>query len=458
MARNSSSQLVASVVAAGEMLEAVRTRTGAPALVRWNGGRLSYGREFRIGTHTYVAADSGSGLPREIRLARRPQDYVSDEVLLSEIAAVLRSRGGVSESDAEFAAYFAVATHFADCHDPALRAVISATDEWEAARFLRLLACFCRHAFPVATFDLAHLWQLPYGCVPTFLISDPEPSNSLTTLLNATQHQGFALARAGQTFSRPFSAIIIDCNGMAPTSFGRIDATPRTQPAIPNAEALTAIEERFQAKLLSYRLRSRSQVAGATYDASALGGSFRAMACVLGSCFPNNPTLQARISELLQPQDEDRRFDSACGEAAVVLEALLVLCHQNRKDAHVGDVAKVANGILELRGDGYQLDPRRVGALLKPFRLGHTRDSRGYKFLLSAGNQRKIHELGRSRDVSFFKDAIGQCNFCRDSASALPAADPANPSAGDNGLPQIFTNILDGIAPVCAPRMGRAAQ
>ena len=423
--RKSSSQLVASIVLADEILEAVRTRGGSPALLRWSGGKVSYRREFQIGKHNYVAADYGSGLPREIALARRPQDYVSDDVLLGEIAEILRARGGVSASDAEFAAYFAVATHFADCHDPALRAVISATDEWEAARFLRLLACFCRHAFPVAIFDPALLWPLPLGCAPTFLISDPEPSNNLTSLLNATQHRGFALARAGQTFSRPFSAIIIDSDGMAPTSFVRIDATPQTQPAIPNAGALAAIEERYQAKLLSYRLRNRSQVASATYDATALGGSIRAIACVLGSCFPNNPALQARISELLQPQDEERCFDSACGEAAVVLEALLVLCHEDRNDAHVGDVTEVANGILERRGDGYQLKPRRVGPLLKPFRLGHTRDGRGYKFLLSAANQRKIHELGRSRDVPFFKGAIEQCSFCRDSASSMPAADPS---------------------------------
>jgi hypothetical protein len=425
MARKSSSQPVASIVLADSMLEAVCTRSGTPALLRWSGGKVSYRREFQIGKHNYAAADSDSVLPREIALARRPQDYVSDEVLVCEIADILRSRGGVSKSDAELAAYFAVATHFADCHDPALRAVISATDEWEAARFLRLLACFCRHAFPVAIFDPALLWPLPLGCVPTFLISDPAPSNSLTTLLNATQHRGFALARAGQTFSRPFSAIIIDCDGMAPTSFGRIDATPRTQPAIPNAGALTAIEERFQAKLLSYRLRNRSQVACATCDAAALGGSARAMASVLGSCFPNNPALQARISELLRPHNEERRFDSACGEAAVVLEALLVLCHENRNDAHVGDVAEVANGILEHRRDGYQLKPRRVGTLLKPFRLGYTRDSRGYKFLLSAANQRKIHELGRSREVPFFKGEITPCNFCQDSASSTQAADPS---------------------------------
>src|SRR5271156_2709858 len=431
LTRRCSSQPVTSIVLADELLESIRTPSGEPELLRWNRGNTSYRREFQIEKNNYVAADSDFGLPHEITLARKPQDYGSDEVLVNEIAEILRARSGVSGSDAEFAAFFAVATHFADCHDPALRAVISATDEWEAARFLQLLACFCRHAFPVAAFDPGLLWTLPLGCVPTFLSCDPEPSDKVITLLNATQHRGFALARVGQTFSRPFSAIIIDCHGMAPTSFGRIDATPRTQPVISNTEDLTAIEERFQAKLLSYRLRNQHLIASSARDTPPLSGCVRAMAFALGSCFPKNPVLQARISELLQPHDEERRFDSACGESAVVLEALLVLCHQNRNDAHVGDVAEVANGILELRGEGYQLDPRRVGALLKPFRLGHTRDSRGYKFLLSAANQRKIHELGRSRDVPFFKSEIKPCNFCRDSALSIEVP---NTSAGRSQL------------------------
>ena len=138
---------------------------------------------------------------------------------------------------------------------------------------------------------------------------------------------------------------------------------------------------------------------------------------MLGSCFPDNPTLQIRVQELLRPQDENRRFDSACGEPAVVLEALLVLCHENKSKVHVGEVSEIANGILEARGDGYHLHPRQVGAILKPFGLGHSRDSKGYKFLLSAANKAKIHELGRSLDVSFFKGEIEQCSFCRDSAA-----------------------------------------
>lgn len=422
MARKPSSQAIGSAVLNGEnQLELVRARADSTTLLFWNGQKASTSREFIFGTQTYVAAAFDSDLPREIRLARKPRDYQSAEGLVGAIAAIFRSLAGVSQTDAELAAFFAIATHFSDCRDPALRGIVSAADEWDASRFLGLLACFCRHALPLAIFNMPQVWRLPPGCAPTFLVSDPEPSKHLVRFLNATQHQGFALPRAGQTVSRPFSAVILDCDrglrGIAPSSFCRIDATPRTRPELPNAEALRRIEDKFQSQLLSYRLQHRSRVARATFDASDLSGSTRALASVLGSCFPDNRNLQDRAKDLLKPQDEDRRFDCACGETAVVLEALLVLCHEEKEKVHVGEVADIANEILELRGDGYQLDARRVGAMLKPLRLGQSRDCKGYKFLLSTANKRRIHELARSRDVSFFKGDIEPCQFCKDSAA-----------------------------------------
>ncbi len=431
MVRKQNSQAIVSAVVNGhKRLELVRPRTDSTVLLFWNGQESSVCKSFNFGTQTYVAADFRSDIPPDIRLARTMRDYRSAEVLVNEIADIFRSFTGASQADAELAAYFAIATHFPECRDPALRGIVSAADEWDASRFLKLLACFCRHALPLAIFDVAQLWRLPPGCAPTFLISDPKPSKNLVALLNATQHHGFALPRAGQTVSRPFSAVILDCDdglsGVAPSSFCRIDATPRTRAELLSDEALGNIEDKFQSQLLSYRLCHWAQVARATFDACDLAGSTRAVASVIGSCFPRNRTLQVRVQELLKPQDEDRRFDSACGATAVVLDALLVLCHEGKEKVHVGDVAQTANVILDAREDGYQLEPRRVGEILRPFRLGHSRDSKGYKFLLSAANQRRIHELGRAHDVPFFKGEIQECDFCRNSAE--PPTGRASPA------------------------------
>lgn len=427
MVRKQNSQAIVSALVNGDKrLELVRPRTDSTALLCWNGQEVSVSKSFKVGTQTYVAANLHSDIPPDIRLASTMRDYRSAEALVNEIGDILRSFTGASHADAELAAFFAIATHFPECRDPALRGILSAADEWDASRFLKLLACFCRHAVPLANFDVAQLLRRVPGCAPTFLISDPKPSRRLVAMLNGTQHHGFAVTRVGKMASPPFSAVILDCDGglsgIAPSSFCRIDATPRTRAEPLSDDELGKIEDEFQSQLLSYRLCNWSQVKRATFDACGLCGSTRALAAVLGSCFPNNQNLQVRAQELLKPQDEDRRFDSACGERAVVLDALLVLCHRNENEIHVGEVAKFANEILRARGDGYQLNPRRVGAILKPFRLSHSRDCKGYKFLLSVDNKRKVHELGRAHDVPFFKGKIQQCDFCRESAEHSPGA------------------------------------
>ena len=294
-------------------------------------------------------------------------------------------------------------------------------DEWEAARFLRLLACVCRHALPLARFNEDRLWQSPPGCTPTFLISDPEPSKIVVASLNASQHGGFTLARGGgRTISQPFTAVILDGDdgtGGAPNSFLRINATPQTRPRLLDEDELRKIEEKFQPQLLLYRLHHRSRVVRSSIDAGGLDGSTRALACVLASCFPDDQSLQQRVVELLKPQDEAWRLDTAVAESAVVLDALLVLCHQGQSSFYVGRVAENANEILDMHGDGFRLDPRRVGSILKGFGLLATRDSKGYRLSLTTAVKLRIHELGRSYDVPFFKGEIQPCEFCKATSS-----------------------------------------
>jgi hypothetical protein len=189
--------------------------------------------------------------------------------------------------------------------------------------------------------------------------------------------------------------------------------TPHTRPKLLDADGLRKIEEKYQPELLLYRLHHRLHVVRAGVDVSGLDGSTRSLACVLASCCPDDQNLQKRVVELLKPQDEARRLHSTCAESAVVLDSLLVLCHKDESAVHVGGVAEVANGILEMRGDDFRVEPRRVGAILTKFALITTRDSRGYRLGLTAAIKRKVHELGRSHDVPFFRGEIRPCEFCK---------------------------------------------
>jgi len=324
---------------------------------------------------------------------------------------------GLERNNAEMATCFAFATHFAECRDPAPRAIVTGIDTWEVLQFLRLLGCFCRHAIPAVFFEPAGHWNLPAGCSPTFVISDPRQFSSRLRFLGATQCHGFEMARSGRIVNRPFSAVVLESDheldDTVPNTFCRINATPQIRPQILDAKALGKIAGAFQPQLLMYRLKNRSHVASVTFDPSSLSGATRALASVLGSCFPDCEELQTRVVRLLEPQDEERRLDHARCESAVVLEALLIACHEKKANAHVGEVADLANGILDVRGDGYRLEARRVGSIVRSFSLGLRRDSLGYGFLLSTECKGRIHQLARSLDVPFFRGQIEKCDICK---------------------------------------------
>ena len=418
------SPIASAVLPNGDQLELIRRGANSTLLLRWSGGRVSTCREFQFGRRRFTPAEIGEALPSEIRVATGASDYKSTPHLFNSIAGVFQSMCGLERNNADMATFFVFATHFAECRDPAPRAIVTGIDTWEVLQFLKLLGCFCRHAIAATLFEPAGHWNLPAGCSPTFVINDPRRFSARLQFLDATQRRGFGMARSERIVSGPFSAVILESDhelgDTVPSTFCRINATPHIRPPLLDAKALRKIAEAFQPQLLLYRLKNRSRVASVTFDPSSLSGATRALASVLGSCFPDCEELQKRVARLLEPQDEERRLDHARGESAVVLEALLIACHEGQASVHVGEIAELANGILDVRGDGYRLEARKVGSILRSFSLGQRRDSRGYGFLLSTECKRRIHQLARALDVPFFRGQIEKCDMCKDLPSIAP--------------------------------------
>jgi hypothetical protein len=414
-----SSPIASAVLPNGDHLELIRKGKNPTNLLYWSGGHATECPEFKFGRRRFLPAAIGKALPSGITLAAGVSNYKSTADLYNRIAGIFQSTRAVERSNAEMATCFIFATYFADCLEPAPRAIVTGIDPWDMVQVLRLFDYLCRHAITTALFEPGNFRNLPAGCSPTFLVGDPRPSSTLLKLLDVTQHFRFGMARSKTIVNRPFSAVILDSDGetndRVPDTFCRINATPQmgTRPALLDPKALRKIAETWQGRLLAYRLRYRSQVAKQTFDPSSLSGSTRALGSVLGSCFPDSTELQERVVQLLAPQDEQRRLDQARCAAAVVIEALLIACHEQRASVHVGEIAALANGILSARSDGYQLEARKVGSILRSFSLGQRRDSRGYGFLLSTPCKRRIHQLGRSMDVPFFRGDIEKCDLCR---------------------------------------------
>jgi hypothetical protein len=170
----------------------------------------------------------------------------------------------------------------------------------------------------------------------------------------------------------------------------------------------------LQNRLLSYRLQNFAEVRSSQFDASEFCGSTREMARTLGRCIVDAADLQARLLDLLRPRDDAEKTEAASRLEAVVVEALVVLCHEKRPSVHVGQVAELANLILNRSGELFQLSPKQVGAKMKQNGLRTTRlDSAGRGIYLLTGQCALIHQLGRAYGVPTLRKGLPGCPHCK---------------------------------------------
>jgi len=115
---------------------------------------------------------------------------------------------------------------------------------------------------------------------------------------------------------------------------------------------------------------------------------------------------------LLRDQDESVRAEQSA-EMSPVLEALMVVCHERRKDVHVGEIAKLASQILEVRGERMGISPKEVGNKLKLLALRTCRlDAGGRGLKLTQEICARIHRAANAFAVSAIGNGLSACPHC----------------------------------------------
>src|SRR5947207_1321717 len=86
-----------------------------------------------------------------------------------------------------------------------------------------------------------------------------------------------------------------------------------------------------------------------------------------GRCPGSSLLLALRTGNIqaLKSLDQQAKADQSAGPGAVVLEALLVLCHENKQEAYVRDICQLVNGILLGRHETLELSPKAVGTIMR---------------------------------------------------------------------------------------------
>lgn len=161
--------------------------------------------------------------------------------------------------------------------------------------------------------------------------------------------------------------------------------------------ATERLANRFQPRLLDFRLRRRQQVAASEFDVADFACEARMLAMTLGSVFEGEPELQARLVEALRPADESWKSLHAQADAAIVLEVLLVACHEDRLKIYVGEITDMANALLMARQAKKQLSAEAIGRLLRgELGLFGKRDGPGIVVLLDRAHRERIHQLAQA--------------------------------------------------------------
>ena len=411
------------VLSDGQVVELVRApNCASPRLLVYDGRKATIARMARVAGRNYVPAEVEASILRGVRLPPRSEPYGSTRDLFDAVAGVFRKYCGLGEKQAGLATYFAFATHFVDLLPRAPCLLMTGPDSAQAACLLRVLGALCRHAMLLAGISPGGLDELPTSLRPTLLFHLPEQNVPAERLLHTSHLPGFgvlgkcglqefAFAKAvylGQRASRDSWAN--DCvriplappQGRTPTLDRRTDAK------------LTA---EFQSKFLTYRINKYASVRNAQFDVAEFTGPTRELARCLGACVVGDAELQSGVIARLRPQDEAVRVERSMQLEYVIVEALLVLCHEKRDRVYVGEVTELVNGILSGGGEAMLLNAREVGAKLRSLNLFTERDATGYAFRLLNENRSRVHELARAYDVPSVQEGVNGCAHCAASMS-----------------------------------------
>lgn len=407
------------VFADGHIIELVREQEASrPSLLLWDGTSSSIGQRFEHAGRTYVTNRACNAL-QHVRLPRAPHPFASTRKLFDELAGVFISRIGVEQADAYALTYFLFSDWLVDALDDAPCLSIVAPAGAPSADLFRLLEVLCRRAIKLAELSRATFRELPTELQPTLLLNVPSLSRAMESAIRASNQRGYYVT-CGMQLVETFCAKVI-CTPTPlrdPALLGfplEITLAPRRNAASAPLDRATCerLAEEFQGKLLAYRLANRCKCSGSTADVSSLSAATQPLARQLMSCVGGDDELQSGVIEMLRAHDDDVVAAHAEELSAIVLEGLLVCCHEAKDTATGREISELSNAILVGRGDPRDISPESVGWRLKGLGF-HTepigRLGRGLRF--SNAIRSRIHDLARAFGVVSVRGiAAAECPY-----------------------------------------------
>jgi hypothetical protein len=387
----------------GSAIECIRQNL----LVLWSEGKEQIRPMVEYGGHVYAAAKLDSKLEQALQLPDKTEDFASIEDLIADISKLINGYVALDEPTTLLVASFVLSTWMIDClpNAPCLNL-------WGAVgtqtTLVRLLACLCRRPLRLLEPSVRELLNLPDGLSPTLILQQPT-ERSLARLLTAAAEPEIALLRGGHIINLGSATVVCSQEPTtAPALRIELASNHAEYRRIGKAEAKQWADE-FQPRLLRYRLSRHRQVAKSEFDHPSFAPETRLIARILGASLEGS-AVQKRVVAALSQIDEQSKAERSQGLDAIVSEALLALCHENKQKVSVLEITKLANGILLGRHENQELTPKMIGAILRrKLGLRTERSGAGYELKLTGAIRLRIHSLAAGYSVLSMQNPTRNC-------------------------------------------------
>jgi hypothetical protein len=412
-----------------------------PLLLRWNGESGDVDSRIAHQGTEYVPVDLEPSLAAALRLPTKVGPEEPPRKLFSDIYALLKERLNQPKLSLLKLTLVILASWLSDVlsMSPLLWIVAGGTSPRNLTR--QLLAVLCRRPLVLAGIKGADLAELPWEVHPTLIIDECDPRASFTSLLFATSRPGTNVARHGRILCLYGPKIVLSKQLPGdPLSDGdslHIALAPSPNRVLVGDEAMEKeIAERFQPRLLGFRLRNRAKVLAPKFDVSHLTPPAQELATALGATVMGDEVLEQAILKMLTAEEKEYRLDRSRTIEAVLVEAILCFCHQQEETKiRSFDLAQKVNAILAGRGSSEEVSAESVGWGLR--RLGIPRrriGSAGNGIELTDSIRRTVHADALSLCVPGTLASSG-CKYCKECRNPDPPVGLSEPSSiGSGGL------------------------
>jgi hypothetical protein len=323
----------------------------------------------------------------------KPEDW-STETLFARTKATLAAYTAIPFEDCDLLMYWVLSTWFTD-KLPIAPCLLLTGSAHDGDVVLHALNAFCRNSVLLDGLSRSSMCNYRWGF--TILIKDRLVGKKGIALLNSTT-PGYRTGIGGGYHGDLYNSKAIYFGQHLPDlemplySLHINLATAETS-RLPRP--ITAgVTKKIQGLLEAYRVKNLEHVGTSEFDASSLPAETRALANALGACIVDAPNLHKNLITLLSPMAEQSLADRSSSITAVVAEACRSLCHQDKTQLYVRDIAVEANRILNLRGEKLTLSPEKVGHRLKSLAFNTGRlDKDGNGLRLDRATREEIHRV-----------------------------------------------------------------